>query len=159
MNLRRAGFRAAFTLIELIVVMAIIVVLASMAAPRFGNSLNNRRVEMAAHRIAADLKLARQRARTTGSAVRVVFDALSDSYGISGVVNPDHPEQAYRVSLVDDPYRVDLARIDVGGDDELVFDAFGEVDTTATLEVESGATTYEIKLAPGGIQSQVSRTR
>lgn len=151
--------RRGFTLVELIVVMAIISILASMAVPRFGNSINYRRVEMAAHRIVADLKLARQRARITASPVTVKFEANKDEYALIGVADPDRPNQAYRVSLAAEPHRVDLTSVTIGGDEYLIFDAYGECDSAATILIEAGAVEYTITLTRGGILPQVSRTR
>ena len=70
--------RAGFSLLELVIVLAIVATLATIAAPRYGASLAAYRVESAARRIVADLALARSMARTENRRVIVKFDTKDD---------------------------------------------------------------------------------
>jgi type II secretion system protein H len=77
-----AGGRQAqqgFTLIEMAVVLAIIGLFLTIAIPRLATTPKTR-VRQSAQQLAQDLELARTRALTTRSAVRVTFDAASRSY-------------------------------------------------------------------------------
>lgn len=69
-----------FTLIELIVVVAIIGVLVYFAAANFGTSHSTVQVEAAAQQIATDIRYAQQMARTVGQNTRVYFDVSNNRY-------------------------------------------------------------------------------
>lgn len=149
----------AFTLVELMVVMAIIATLALMAVPRFNNALGPRRAEMAANRVAADLDYARRHARMTATTVAVRFEATNSAYTLVGVADPDHPTQTYIVKLGDDPYRAALGSIDLGGDTNLIFDGWGDADTRAAIAVTTTAAEYLVTLERYAPHAAVSRTR
>ena len=77
---------------ELVIVLFITAILTAVAAPRFFESLSRYRVESAARRIAHDLRLARQHARTVSASQSVVFNSPStDQYELTGL---DHPQLA-----------------------------------------------------------------
>ena len=59
--------RSGFTLIELVMVLAIIGLITAIAAPRYAASLARYRAESAARRVAADLALARREAAASSS--------------------------------------------------------------------------------------------
>src|SRR5437763_12147293 len=77
-------FRGAFSLIELMLVIAIIAVVSAMALPRYSNSLHAYRATMAAKRIASDLQLAQFRARSLSTTRTVTFTAAASSYQLAG---------------------------------------------------------------------------
>ena len=60
--------------------MAIIVIVAAIATPRYANALTRYRAEAAARRVAADFQLARRTAKSTSSSRTVQFDAVNHSY-------------------------------------------------------------------------------
>ncbi len=90
--------RAAFTLIEMVTVMAIIATLAALTVPRFGRSLELRRAEGAARLVAADVLRAREFSRISGTPHSIAFNTLTSAYTID-MPDPDHPRVNYSVSL------------------------------------------------------------
>lgn len=70
---------AGFTLLEMVVVLAILGLFLTIAIPRLATT-SRTRVRQSAQQLAQDLELARTRALSTRSAVRVVFDAVGRSY-------------------------------------------------------------------------------
>lgn len=78
--------RRGFTLIEALVVITMIGIMSSIVIPHFRVS-NITRVRQAARQLAADLELARTRALSTTSKVRVVFDVPAQQY--SGYLDAD----------------------------------------------------------------------
>lgn len=132
--------RAAFTLIELTMVLVLVAVIAAIAMPRYGNSLARYRVEQAAKRLQADLILARQLAIRGSQSHRVGFVTGSpSSYFLAGVPDPDRPASTYGVDLSSEPYSTTFGTINVGGDDRLIFDGFGIPDTTAAIMLIVGS--------------------
>src|SRR3954451_23186913 len=64
----------AFTLFELMIVILIIWIAAAVAVPRYASSVGRYRAEFAAKRVAADLNLARARAKAASSTRNVTFN-------------------------------------------------------------------------------------
>lgn len=70
-------FEAGFTLLELMVVMIIISVMASVAVPQMRMS-ESRRAQLAADEVAQKLEMARTKALSTRKRVRLIFDVAND---------------------------------------------------------------------------------
>lgn len=71
--------RRGFTLIEMVVVIAMMGLMMTIAIPRLGSTAKGR-VRQSAQQMAQDLELARTRALTTRSAVRVLFNTAAGTY-------------------------------------------------------------------------------
>ena len=136
----------AFTLIEVIVVLAIIAVLAGVAIPRMGASSPRYRIEAAARRVVADIELARQHANQTSSQQAIVFDAASNSYRLPGVTSLDDPSGTYSVELDEAPYDTLIIAVDFDGGAMLTFDGFGTL---------GGSGNGELWLTAGGLQRRI----
>ena len=79
-----ASSEAGFTLLELMVVLAILSLTITAAAVSFGNSGTTVRLQPLAVRVAADLKLARAEAMTQSRPVGVAFDPKTNAYQVAG---------------------------------------------------------------------------
>lgn len=114
---QQGAVRAAFTLVELVVVIVIIGVLAAVAVPRYGEAMSNYRIEAAERRVHADVQMMRRWARSRGEAALIRFDTSSDTYIIDdmpGLI--DRRGESYRVRLSDPPYSVRLISTTFDGD-------------------------------------------
>lgn len=137
-----------FTLIELVAVVLILGIMASLALPRFSASLTHRAVEAAANRIASDLDLARRRARLASSTQQVSFDLAADSYRLVGVPDPDRPASEYQVHLRREPYEVRILSADFGGDTDISFDGYGQPDSGGSVLIGVGGHSATISVDP-----------
>jgi prepilin-type N-terminal cleavage/methylation domain-containing protein len=146
---RRPG---GFTLIELTVSLFIIGLLASLVAPKFAGVLAVNRVEMAARRIAADLRRVQDTARITSNSlvVRFVASPKNSQYEVPGLPDLDHRGGRYVVRLFDDPYQVEIATASFGGDAEVAFDGHGRPDSGGTISVKAGKYVRTITLDGNG---------
>ncbi len=130
-----------FTLVELVIVVMIIGIAAAVAVPSVARSLAYYRVEEAAKRIKADLKFAREYARSMSSSQTVSFTVASDSYSLDGVSDPDHPSQTYQIDLSSAPYQAAIvsAEFNDAADSDVQFNGYGVPDSGGTVVVEVGS--------------------
>lgn len=108
MQYRRHVQAQGLTLIEMLIVIALLAVLAGMTVPTFSTKISYYRLNRAARQVVADLMAARQRAISHQASVQVLF-APPDSYTIWDDTNAngdmDHGEihshnlQQYHITL------------------------------------------------------------
>lgn len=127
-----------FTLFELVVVIAIIAVSATLAVPRYGSALTRYRVESAAQRVASDLDLARSMAHSQSRTISVAFDLAADRYQFSTVMDPDDPASPYRVLLGQPPYRAEIDSVWFAGSTIAGFNGYGAPESGGTVVVNAG---------------------
>lgn len=77
-----------YTLIELIIVFAIIGILAAVAVPNLVQWAATHRLHLAAREVAADLQLARLRAITLNTSLQVDFDLTQETYKFERATGP-----------------------------------------------------------------------
>ena len=136
--MHRQGQRRAFTLIELVIVVLIMGIMAAAGVPRFVDSLSCHRVEAAAKRVLADLKLARSQAKQGSVNQSVQFTPSTDSYSLPGLDDMDHPARTYAVKLSDGPFQATIVSADFGGDAEIIFDGYGVPDSGGSVVLAVG---------------------
>jgi len=138
--------RQGFSLLELVMVVAIMSIVAAIAAPRYARAAARYRIDVAANRIIHDFALASQQARNAGASRTVAFNVAASQYTISNLAGLDRAAQSYRVDLLAEPYcsRVDLA--DFGGDAAAVFNGYGQADSGGQVVLKSGVFTRTITL-------------
>jgi prepilin-type N-terminal cleavage/methylation domain-containing protein len=79
---RRAGGHRAFTLVELIVVMVLLLTVASLVAPRMASFFKGRALSGEAQRVLSLLHYARSQATAEAVPVMVWFDPVRSTYGV-----------------------------------------------------------------------------
>jgi type II secretory pathway pseudopilin PulG len=141
----------AFSVLELVLILAIIATVAAIAAPRYVNSLSNYRCEAAAQRIIRDLGVARAEARSRSTNITVTFDVANNKYGISGVTSLESASAPASLILSDPPYHAQLLSADFGGDEVVTFDGYGLPDDTGTVVVGVGGVTRIVDLPDTGL--------
>lgn len=130
--------RKAFSLVEVVLVLAILAILVAIAAPRYGTAVARYQAEMAARRVVADLALARSRARISSTQHTVTFSPAADQYQLPGVADLKNSSVDYLVDLSAHPYHADLLSADFGGDATVVFDGYGTPDSSGQIVIEVG---------------------
>ena len=86
---RREKRARGFTLVELLLVLAILVVLTGIAVPRLNKSVRGKQLEEAADEMALVIRLARAESVHRKLKVRFTFDEEEQAYWLS-VQNPEH---------------------------------------------------------------------
>ncbi len=127
--------RGAFSLIELIIVAAIVAVLAAVSVPRFAASSERYRAESAARRLVADMITAREHAVTSSAPVRIIMSTGTGRYTII-------EQRGGRTSVRDlgaEPY---LARFEPPAPgsvrDQITFNGHGMPDAASSFVVRVG---------------------
>ena len=131
-------------------------IFAAMAVPRYANALGHYRAECAARRIAADLALARAKAKAASSTQGVTFNAAAGTYTLSSLRDLDHPAAPYTVNLTAEPYHVEIAYADFGGAPQAQFDMYGNPLFGGKVTVRTGdyERTVEVVKLDGSITVQ-----
>jgi prepilin-type N-terminal cleavage/methylation domain-containing protein len=127
----------AYSLIELLLVLAIIAIMAAVATPRYSQALSRYRSAAAARRIVDDLALARVKAYTSSESKTVRFDAANNQLIIEGIRALDTADATYVVNLSDPPYHATLVSVDFAGQPNVTFDGYGMPNAGGTVVVES----------------------
>jgi type II secretion system protein H len=130
--------RGGFSLLELVLVTAIIAVLAAIAAPRFGRASGRYRADLAARRVAADLGQAQSYARTTGASQTVIFSVAANRYQLMNASPLDGVSGPYTVDLADGPYGARLISANFNGAAQVVFNGWGLPDSGGVVVVAVG---------------------
>ena len=111
-----------FTLTELMVTIAVISILASLAIPNFVAWLPNYRLQSGAEDVQSTLQLARITAIKENATVKVEFNTANETYQAS-VQKPLQPERIFRTGRM--PAGVDIFSTDFGGGAFVEFDNQG----------------------------------
>jgi type II secretion system protein H len=82
-EIRKSKFLRAFTLIELILVMALIVIAVSMIAPRMGDFIRGRALGSEAQRLLALVREGQSRAVSEGAPMMLWIDEKQSAYGLA----------------------------------------------------------------------------
>ena len=134
----------AFSLVELLMVIAIIALLGGIAAPRWAGANQHYQLDLAAQRIVADLSLAQSRANFSSGSVTVNFSTSSNNYQILGMPNPDQSTGIYTVTLAAPPYQAVLTSANFGGTSQIAFDGYGTPTAGGTVVVTVGNRNHTI---------------
>ncbi|MEA3492766.1 MAG: prepilin-type N-terminal cleavage/methylation domain-containing protein [Candidatus Margulisiibacteriota bacterium] len=165
--------RKAFSLIELIVVLGLIVVLAGVSMIALG-SLGPVRVDAAAKRLAADLKYAQNLALTTSKWYGVSFEAdpvnlytiyITDGVTDTVIKDPSALQNDFSIDISNEYSGVIIDSVYFDGGNKIEFHPLGypyddkngsPLVNTGTVSVEFGGTTKTVIIIPntGKISAQ-----
>ena len=142
--------RSGFTLIELTIVVLIVGILASVAAPRYLETLANYRADATVKRIVADLQLAKRRAQQTSTSQTMAFYVADNRYEIAGISDLDRSSKVYENRFGEGVSQAKLVSADFGGSSTLVFDIYGQPSSAGTIVFNAGSSDLTIELKASG---------
>ena len=153
--------RRAFSLFEVLLVLGIIGITASIALPRIGGSLEYQRVDGAARMLAADLEFARRDAMSSSATRRFTYrPGAADGYEIEGVDRPSRPGEPYLVRPSLEGFEVEFVSVDFGSDAEpltLEFDMYGAPDSAGSVTLRSGQHTRVVSVSEATGEVEITR--
>ena len=122
----------AFTLLELLLVVAVLSIFAGMAIPAFSDAFADFKIESAANRIAADIRYARSYAIKTSDTISVNFNISDENYEIKNNDNNriKHPfsKKDFLITMTKefDLEKIDLYTVTIpGGGSTVNFNSLG----------------------------------
>lgn len=144
----RAVRSRGFTLVELLVVMAIIGITAALAAPRYASSVSRYRLDAAVQRMVADLKAAQRQAGIISSSTVFSINQGTSTYTITGMSRSDRRAGVYSVDLGAEPYYATVTDVSLGGGTTIVTDPFGQITGGGRITIEVGSFSAIVVLDP-----------
>lgn len=145
-----AGSRSGFTMVELIIVVAIIAIAALVAVPMMSSAASVQ-IRSASNMIAGDLEYARSMAISRGQKYSVVFDPGAESYKIvdEGGIVIKHPVKTASDYIVDFKNngrfnKVDIANANFNATTSVQFDCLGSPNSGGTVSLQAGNTNVTI---------------
>lgn len=137
----RAAFRLnrhGFTLLELLVVIAVLGVATAIVAPRYGRSIARTRAEAAMERVFADIRRTQALARATSTTMIIQLDTANAAYTLPMGRTLDNAAEPERVELDESPYFVSDITSSLADDDQIVIDPYGRIVSTGSLRIRVG---------------------
>ena len=142
----RPARRAAFSFVEIIVVVLIMGILAAAATPSFYRSLRFHHLETAARRVKLDLEQSRQAAQMKSQAQSMTFTGGTTYTLSAGVQELDGSGQPYSVDLSKPPYELATVTAAFGGPTAVSFDGYGAASVGGTIVLQLGGKTRTVTL-------------
>ncbi|MBI1338255.1 MAG: prepilin-type N-terminal cleavage/methylation domain-containing protein [Phycisphaera sp.] len=146
----RSATDRAFSLIELVLVLAIVTVLATLAMPRYFSAQQRYRADAAARSIAMELEHARDMAQATSRSVTVAFDVTNNRCVLT--VADDGQTRPRQTELSDDA-RIKSASFT--GSTAVTFDGYGQASADGSVVVTSGGYAKTVTLTAQTGQTEV----
>jgi type II secretion system protein H len=164
-EIRHSKFASAFTLVELLLVLALLVIATSLAAPSLANFVRGRALDSEARRLAALLYAGQSRAVSEGAPMMLWIDEKTGDYGLEAETSGQNGDPKAENLMVDSTLQI--AMQNVGSAAPVTFNNFpairflpdGTVDEDSPpvlkltdsagfsrwLTLNSGRTGYEIR--------------
>lgn len=130
---------------ELVIVVVILGVVATVAVPRFAGAVTGQRAEMAAMRVTTDLSLVEEMARSSSRGYTVAFDTAGLSYSVKDA-GADDPVGV--VSLGLEPYRLTgmAAAFGESGETSVSIDGWGRWQDYGVVKLTAGGAARAVVL-------------
>ena len=162
---RNLKFTPAFTLVELILVIALLLIATSLAAPALANFVRGRALDSEARRLAALMHAGQSRAVSEGMSMMIWFDEKGGSYGLESEVSGANGDAKAETLTLDSTLVLAVQNMSLGAPlifknrPAIRFTADGTVDENSPqalkltdsagfarlLALNSGRTGYEIR--------------
>ncbi|MBN1765056.1 MAG: hypothetical protein JW860_07355 [Sedimentisphaerales bacterium] len=146
--------KRAFSIAELLLVLGIIMIFAFVATLNFNSNIDYAKVQNAAARLCADLRLVGDQARRDQKTYLLQINPGRLEYTAEGVTGLDGPEQIY-VEMGEPPYEITSLSCPAITDNAVIFDLYGRATTPGQIIIKRGNKTATINIAEGGLIEQI----
>ncbi|MCP4709811.1 MAG: prepilin-type N-terminal cleavage/methylation domain-containing protein [Planctomycetes bacterium] len=148
-NNHKISLRNGFSMMELVLVLSIIGILASVTVVSVQSSIQNSQLQYAADKLITDLLTARDQARTDQISYTLTFDIANRNYQAPGVKRLTDSEDI-AVNLKSRVYQVTSITCDLGGDNFVTFDDQGKTEQNGDIILSRGSKQITIFITPNG---------
>lgn len=144
MSINQSTLKPGFSLIEVVIVVAIIAIITTIAMPKFASAGAGRRLQAAINVLYDDIENAQLRARATSKTHLIKFYPAQNQYVIV------EGDEVRRESVVlirdfdDAPYELNLVSTDLGGDEILVVTPYGILSPSCNIDISEEGITKRI---------------
>ena len=147
--------RYGISMTELLIVVSIIGILASVAALRFNGTIGYAQLQHATDRLMSDLRLVRDQARSDQQSYTLSFNIGSCSYQAPGVSDLKGPIDI-AMSLDQGPFNISSITCNLAGDDFVTFDAQGSPSKAGNIILNRGSKEITIGILKNGRIEQLN---
>lgn len=137
----------AFTLVELLFAVGLIVLLSAVSLPTLAGTIERYRVRTAAWQVAGDIRLARAKAVSTNRKYRVCFSGCGATVPADGYLIQRKEGDPW---ITDSTVQAPTDGVRLSSNANISFDETGMADTWGTVTLERGATRFQVKTAITG---------
>tara|TARA_R110000737_G_scaffold2923_10_gene9259 strand:- start:17926 stop:18471 length:546 start_codon:yes stop_codon:yes gene_type:complete len=146
MNTARRNTERGFSMIELVIVVAVMGIIAAIAVPKFADAASGRKIQAAKKQLLADIKATKLRARATSKQHTLKFFLNENMYVIVEGNEIDKNAIIIARDFDEDPYNLGIQRTSLGGDEVLVITPFGDLTPPTTVRLQLGSHTHDVIL-------------
>ena len=147
---RHTTTRTAFSMIELVMVVLILGVIVTIAAPRFADAGSGRRLSSGAKIIQRDIETIQLRAKATSKKHTIVFYPSRNTYMAFEGTSIEKDAVVLVRELAEEPLGLELNRTNIGDNQDIVISGFGDLEKSFTLEIGHSGTARDIAFVADG---------
>ena len=148
MKTAASTLRSGFSLVELVIVVAIMGVIAAIAIPRFADASSGRGLQATERIILDDIENAKLNARASSTQHIIMFDTNNDRYVIAKGDEVTRDTIIFVRELNQDPYNIRIKRTNRSATGTAIITPFGDLSPAVTIEIIDGSIIRTIEL-PG----------
>lgn len=144
-----------FSQAELLIVVAIIGITASVATMAVNKSINNAKLQNAADKLVSDLQLLRDSSRRDQQSYTLSIDPQHQTYSLPETSVSGSTGSNISVDLRGTDYLVSGISYQLAGTNSVTFDARGRADPAGAIVLHSKSRRITINITPGGYIEQI----